>query len=57
MRDDFYQLIGLVGFIIAGIIFIIIGLRADDMLTVIASVIWIVSCLVWLIPIFKSRSE
>lgn len=51
MDDDKAQLIGLIGFILAGLIFAVVGVRADDPLTVIGSLIWTASCLVWMIPI------
>ena len=55
MADKHYQIIGLVGFILAGFIFIAVGVRADDLLTIIGSVIWTLSCLVWLVPLLKSN--
>ncbi|MEE9375594.1 MAG: hypothetical protein V3V04_04605 [Rhizobiaceae bacterium] len=55
MSDKWYQIIGLIGFILAGLIFILVGWRADDMLTVLGSVIWTLSCLVWIIPLLKQQ--
>lgn len=55
MQEKYYQIIGLAGFIIAGILFIAVGVRSDDMLTIIASVIWTLSCVVWLIPLLGNQ--
>jgi membrane protein DedA with SNARE-associated domain len=55
MDDDKYQLIGLIGFIIAGFIFIAVGVKSGDWLTISGSVVWILSCLVWMVPILRSK--
>ena len=55
MSEDRYQMIGLIGFIIAGLLFIWIGLRAEDALTVVASVIWTLSCVIWMIPLLRRK--
>lgn len=54
MKDASYRIIGLLGFVVAGVLFVIVGLRSGDMLTVAASVIWTLSCVVWLIPLVRS---
>jgi len=56
MHDRHYQIAGLVGFILAGFIFVAAGINFGDPLTIAGSVVWIVSCLIWLIPFLKSRS-
>ena len=48
------QLVGLVGFIVAGLIFIAVGVRSDDGLTIVGSVVWIGACLVWMAPLLRS---
>jgi len=53
MEERHYQIIGLVGFIIAGVIFTIVGIKAGDLLTIFGSVIWTLSCLIWLIPYLR----
>lgn len=53
MDDDGAQFIGLVGFIVAGVIFTVVGARADDALTIAGSLVWIAACLVWMVPIVK----
>lgn len=55
MHEDSYQLIGLIGFIIAGFMFIAVGVRFEDNLTIWASVVWIVSCVIWMIPLVRRR--
>ncbi len=55
MDENRFQLIGLVGFIIAGFVFIAVGLIAGDPLTIIGSVIWVVSCFVWIFPLLMSK--
>ncbi len=54
MDERHYQLVGLIGFIIAGLFFIAVGIRLGDTLTIIGSVVWIASCVVWLIPALKA---
>ena len=53
MQDHHYQIVGLIGFIVAGFIFIALGIKTDDLLTIVGSVVWTVSCFIWLIPHFK----
>ncbi len=53
MEERHYQLIGLVGFVIAGLFFVAIGIRAGDALTIIGSLVWIAACVVWMIPFLK----
>ncbi len=55
MSDDQYQLAGLIGFIIAGLIFVAVGIRFGDMLTVAGSVVWIISCLIWMVPVLRKK--
>ncbi len=55
MQERHYQIIGLIGFIIAGFIFIAVGVRSDDILTVIGSVVWTLACMIWMIPLFRSK--
>ena len=57
MREKHYQMIGLVGFLVAGVIFIATGVRHGDTLTILGSAVWMISCLIWMIPLFKSRDD
>lgn len=51
------QIVGLVGFIIAGFIFIAAGIKYGDILTISGSVIWTLSCVVWMIPLVRTRKD
>jgi membrane protein DedA with SNARE-associated domain len=53
MSDEKYQIIGLLGFIVAGFIFIAVGVNFGDKLTIAGSVVWVISCLIWLIPLVR----
>ena len=53
MSEKTCQIIGLIGFIIAGILFVLIGLREDDPLTIAASMVWNAACLIWLWPLIR----
>lgn len=53
MNEKRYQLIGLLGFIIAGFIFIAAGINSGDTLTVVGSIVWTLSCVIWMVPLLK----
>ena len=55
LDDRKYQIVGLGGFMASGTIFTAIGIRTDDMLTTAGSLLWIASCIVWLIPLLRNR--
>ena len=55
MSDKAYQIIGLTGFIIAGFVFVAVGIKFGDNLTIIGSVIWILSCIISMIPMIKRK--
>ena len=57
MREFNYQLIGLLGFILSGFCFIAAGIKFGDPFTVTGSVIWVASCVIWIIPLLKSRGD
>lgn len=50
MGKERCEQLGLAGFILAGLIFIAVGLRDGDTLVMIGSLVWTVSCLLWLVP-------
>ena len=52
-----YQFIGLIGFIIAGLFFVAVGIRLGDTLTIIGSLVWIAACVVWLIPALRPPED
>jgi len=49
-----YQVAGWILFIICAILFIVSSLKNHDTLTFIGSVIFLVACIVFLIPIFRA---
>lgn len=51
MDEKRSQIIGLIGFIVAGFVFILAGINFGDPLTIIGSIIWVLSCFVWMIPL------
>ena len=57
MDERRYQIMGLLGFIAAGIVFIASGINFGDGLTIFGSVIWVLSCIVWMIPLVKSKKD
>ena len=57
MDERRYQIIGLLGFIVAGLIFIAAGINFGDTLTILGSVTWVLSCIVWMIPLLKSKND
>ncbi len=57
MDERHYQLVGLIGFIIAGLFFVAVGIRLGDALTIIGSVVWIAACVVWLIPALRPTED
>ena len=54
MTDKQYQIIGLLGFVLSGLIFIAVGVKYEDFLTILGSAIWTVSCLIWMVPLLKT---
>jgi uncharacterized membrane protein YhhN len=56
MKYFYLELAGLICFIISGGVFIEVGIRSEDYLTVLGSIIWIFACLLWLIPILARRN-
>jgi len=57
MKTFYFELIGLIGFFISGLIFIVAGLRSGDYLAVSGSIVWTVACLLWLIPVISRRNS
>lgn len=57
MSDEKYQLVGLIGFILAGFVFIAAGLKSGDVLTIAGSIIWTISCIIWMVPLLKSNKD
>ncbi len=55
MSEKTCQIIGLAGFIVAGVLFALIGLRDGGALVVAASLVWNLACLIWLWPLVRGR--
>jgi membrane protein DedA with SNARE-associated domain len=53
MDERKFSILGLVGFAISGALFMLAGLRAGDLLTAAASLVWLASCVVWMIPLLR----
>lgn len=47
------EMLALAGFCVSGVFFIMAGLRSGDVLTVLGSVVWIISCFCWMLPYRK----
>ena len=52
-KDWRLELFALIGFCFSGTIFIISGLKNGDIFTVLGSLVWITSCIIWMIPYRK----
>ncbi len=55
MSDENYQLLGLIGFVLSGVFFLISGIQAGDALTIAGSSAWMIACLGWAIPLMRAR--
>jgi len=57
MKTFYFELFGLIGFFISGLIFIVAGLRSEDYLAVSGSIVWTAACLLWIIPVISRRNS
>jgi len=57
MKTFYFELFGLIGFFISGLIFIVSGLRSGDYLAVSGSIVWTVACVLWFIPVLSRRDS
>tara|TARA_B100001750_G_C14949233_1_gene322745 strand:+ start:229 stop:402 length:174 start_codon:yes stop_codon:yes gene_type:complete len=57
MKSFYFELFGLIGFIISGLIFIVAGLRSGDHLAVSGSIVWTAACFLWIVPILSRRKS
>ena len=58
MRQEVkYQLVGWILFIICAIFFVASGLKNHDILTLIGGVIFLIACIVFLIPLVRSNKK
>ncbi len=53
IEDRQYQIIGMLGFIIAVLVFIAAGITLGDTLAIVGSVIW----LIWMIPVLQPKGQ
>ena len=56
-REIKYQLAGWILFIICAIFFVASGLKNHDILTLIGGVIFLIACIVFLIPLVRSNKK
>ncbi|MFO7718378.1 MAG: hypothetical protein ACQESV_04030 [Thermodesulfobacteriota bacterium] len=56
MQERTFQLLGLLGFILSGVFFTAAGLKSGDLLTLAGSLVWILACLIWLVPVLRPRT-
>lgn len=47
------ELIALIGFCASGVIFIVSGIQNGDILTIVGSSVWILSCIIWMFTFRK----
>jgi hypothetical protein len=52
-KDWRLELFALIGFCFSGVIFILSGIHNGDILTILGSSVWMVSCIIWMIPYRK----
>ena len=52
-KDWRLELFALIGFCVSGAIFIASGIKNGDIFTILGSLVWILSCVTWMIPYRK----
>ncbi len=57
MSDRRFQIAGLLGFIVSGLTFMISGVKSGDALTIFGSFMWVLACVIWLIPLVKPSRD
>ncbi|MFO7749204.1 MAG: hypothetical protein R6V54_03840 [Desulfobacteraceae bacterium] len=57
MNADRYQLLGLAGFILSGLFFLLSGILNGDFLTFAGSLVWIIACIVWIVPLLQDTDK
>lgn len=53
MDDDRYQLFGLIGFVLSGLVFLAAAIVNGDWWTFTGAVVWIAACALWLVPFLR----
>lgn len=49
------EIAGLCGFTISGLLFVMAALRSGDVLSLLGSLVWIVSCVGWITALSRGR--
>tara|TARA_B110000438_G_scaffold228979_1_gene223665 strand:+ start:81 stop:254 length:174 start_codon:yes stop_codon:yes gene_type:complete len=57
MKIFYFEIIGLILFFISGIFFILVGIRNEDYLSIIGSIVWTFACVLWLFPVLSRRNN
>jgi len=52
-KDWRLELLALIGFCFSGGLFVASGIKNGDIYTIIGSSVWIISCVIWMIPFRK----
>jgi hypothetical protein len=56
-KDLMFQLWGWILFLTCGVLFTISGVRAQDMITISASIVFLLGCVVFIIPLVKAMMQ
>ena len=51
------QLLGWILFVICAVLFIAAGVRAQDVLTIAASIVFLLACVVFIIPLLRAMAQ
>ena len=55
MSDRTLYLTGLAGFVLSGVFFLIVGIRASDPWTIAGCAAWMLACAFWAIPLLRGE--
>jgi len=55
MDERKFNIAGLIGFILSGGLFLAAGIESGDRLTILGCIAWIVSCVIWILPLLARR--
>ena len=55
MDERKFNIAGLIGFMISGVLFMFAGIGANDPLTIAGSIVWLGACIVWIVPLVWRR--
>lgn len=57
MRNEAYEIIALICFIVAGLFYLASALLSRDMLVTAGTFVWLAACFVWMVPAFRRLRE